>query len=204
MKKKSLLAIAGLLIFIAGVAVGYEYKTYEIRKIFTETEEQIQEVFGGGETVEQNTTDSSKTEFQQMLEEKEILETNIGSVLELATVNVTVKSVEEKDIFNRDYSDPLVARENAKFIIVGMDVENTTSEAFNFSGGEVSLVDAQGREYLPSSELYSSDGSLVYRDIMPNLKESGILLYEVPEDSKNYSVFLGKAGTNIVYKVVLK
>lgn len=209
MKKKVLITIVGLLIFVIGGVVGYEYKTYEVRKIFLEAEKQLQKAFDGeesigGETINQKVTEIPKSEYRQMLEEKEIIETSVGDTLELATVNVIVKSVEEKNIFNRSYNDPLVARENAKFIIVGMDVVNTTPEPFNFSGGDIRLADSNERIYTPSSDLYTSDGDLTYRDLNPDLKESGILLYEVPEDSKNYSIFLGKAGTDLVYKVVLK
>lgn len=209
MKKKVIISILGLLLFVFGFGFGYEYKAYELRKIFTDAEKELQEVFDNkktidGESVKQTVTDKSKSEYQMMLEEKEIIIFDMNDVLELATIEVIVKSVEEKDIFNRKYSEPLVARENAKFIVVGMDVTNTTSESFNFSGGEIHLVDSKERSYTPSSDLYSSDGDLVYRDLMPNLKESGILLYEVPDDSENYSIFLGKSGTDTVYKILLK
>lgn len=144
------------------------------------------------------------TKLQKFLADKKIIEKSIGDKIEFATIEVTVKSVDEKSIFNRKYSEPLVAREGAKFIIVSMDVKNITEGKFDFRGREISLVDGKNREYLPSHDLYSSDGDLAYREISPGLVESGILLYETPDDSMSYSLIMAKDGTNDVYKIVLK
>ncbi len=147
---------------------------------------------------------TTENKYQQMVKDKIIIEANIGDAIELSTVNIKVKSATEKNIFNLKYGSPLVARENAKFAVFSMEVTNTTKDTFNFQGDSVMLVDSNERTCYPSNDLYSSDGNLVYRDLKPNLKESGILLYEIPNDSEDYALLFGKAGTDSIYKVTNK
>lgn len=43
-----------------------------------------------------------------------------------------------------------------------------------------------------------------YRDLSPSIKEAGRFIYELPKGSTGYDLFISKAGTNEVYKIILK
>lgn len=186
-----------LVLFSVGFLAGMEYKAYQVRKTFNKGAKEIENAF-------KDTFNTTETGLQEDLKDKKIIEKGIGDVVQFTTIEMAVESVEEKTIFNRSYDNPLVAREGAKFIVVSMNVKNITEGKFNFQGGDIKLVDGKDREYEPSNDLYSSDGNLIYQDLSPDLMESGILLYEVPENSSTYAIFMGKAGTNEVYKITLK
>jgi hypothetical protein len=196
MKKKVVPIIIGIVIFGVGFFAGMEFKAFQIRSA-------LQSAFSGLGT--SNTSPTGTTVMQQAKDEKmQIIEKAVGDELILATLNLKVTSVEEKQILNPKYGSPKVAKEGTKFVVIGLDVTNTTKSAFDFSTDLV-LVDNSDREFSTYSDSIGAvDNYLDYRSLSPSVKETGSLVYEIPSDATSYSLTIGKAGTNELYKIFLK
>jgi hypothetical protein len=192
MKKNIALIIAGLVIFGVGFGAGMEYKAYTIRTA-------LQDVFGG--TGSGNNTSAMQ---EAKKENMQTIEKAVGDEITLATMNLKVTSVEEKQILNPAYGSPKVAKEGTKFVVVGMDVTNTTNSAFDFSP-DLIVVDNKDREFSTYSDSIGAISDyLNYKTLSPSVKETGHLIYEIPSDATNYSLMVAKAGTKELYKIVLK
>jgi hypothetical protein len=196
MKKKVVPIIVGIIIFGIGFFAGMEFKAFQIRTA-------LQSAFSGFGT--SNTSPTGTTMMQQAKEEKmQIIEKVVGDEVILATMNLKVTSVEETQILNSKYGSPKVAKDGTKFVVIGLDITNTTKSAFDFSTDLV-LVDNTDREFSTYSDSIGAiDKYLDYRSLSPSVKESGYLIYEIPTDATGYSLTIGKAGTNELYKIVLK
>lgn len=132
-----------------------------------------------------------------------IIEKNIGDEVVLATLNLKVNGAEEKQSIATSYSSA-EAKEGAKFVIIDLELTNTTNKGFSFSP-DLLLVDDKGREYDSYSDsIWNIDNYIDYRDLAPSIREKGLLVYELPQDAINYSIYVGKAGTNELYKIIIK
>jgi len=155
---------------------------------------------------------SSTTEREKQKEQKEelneidFIEKNIGEEVELATLKFRVNKVEEKDIISSKYGTPEVAGEDAKFIVINIDLTNTTDTPFTFSNHDgFVLIDDQGRMFNEYENVIGNiDNYLEQRKLSPSIKENGFFVYKVPKDATSYSLAIGKAGTDEFYKVLLK
>lgn len=194
---KKLLTYGGiaLIALVIGFFAGMEYKAYEIRSIFQETAEEL----GGIEV-------NDETSLKETLEESDVIEMDIGSTVELATLNFTVDSAEEKDILTGgSFNEPAVARENAKFIVIDASVTNTTDSDMAWNTDGILLVDDQNRQFSHFEDVFFAvDNYLEQRKLIPDITETGVIVYEIPQDATHYSLMVGKAGTNMVYKINLK
>jgi len=194
-KKKSSVAIVTL---ITGLVVGFfggmEYKAYQIRSSITDS---MGDIFDT----------SSVEEEKEIIEEKEVLiEKEMKEEVELATLKVMANSFEEKQILSGGFGSPAVANEGAKFVIVSLFVTNTTDETFDFYIGDgFQLIDGKDRKFNSYDDTIGNvKNYLSMRELAPSVKESGVIVYEVPEDAGNFAVLIGKAGTNEIYKLKLE
>ena len=149
--------------------------------------------------VEDNLTVLGQAEEENMI----IIEKNIGDEVVFATLNLKVNSVEEKQSINSSYSSA-EAKEGAKFVVIDLELTNTTTKGFTFPTNML-LIDDKGREFDSYSDSIGNiDNYIDYRDLAPSIKETGYLVYEVPTDALNYSIYAGKAGTDELYEITLK
>lgn len=133
-----------------------------------------------------------------------VIEKKVGDQVTLATIELQVNEVEEKETLTPSYGSPISAKEGTKFVLVGLDITNITKSEISMSP-DLKLVDNQGREFSSYSDTVSAiDDYMDYRDLSPSIKESGYFLYEVPKDAAEYSLVIGKAETDEIYKIVLK
>lgn len=128
--------------------------------------------------------------------EKIIIEKSIGDTINLATINLTINKVEEKNILNAKYSTPTIARDTTKFIILDVEITNTTKETFFNSDEGFIIVDDLGRSYTPYSTIGKIDNYINMRDLSPSIAEQWKMVFEVPKDSQNYYFRVFKWGTN--------
>lgn len=138
--------------------------------------------------------------------EKEI-EKKVGDEIELATIKFKVTSVEEKQVLaHTTWGITATAKEGAKFVVIGMNITNITNKSFDFFPDNIfRFIDNKGREFETyEGSIGAIDNYLNVRKLSPNIKESGFLIYELPKDATSYSLVVGKAGTNEVYKVLLE
>lgn len=127
-----------------------------------------------------------------------------GDVVELATIKITITDHEECQELVPEYGEKDVAPEGTKFVIVHAEIENITTETINFSGSTLTLIDGKDRRYeFYDDAMFALDDTFGYRDLAPNIKETGTLVYKVPSDSTDYSIMVGKAGTNEVYYIAV-
>ena len=187
------LGVIVVVTFIVGFFAGMEYKAYQIR-------DAISNAFD-------STYTNNKTIAEQAREENmATIQKTIGDELVMATGNLKVNSAEEKQTISASYGSPNVAREGTKFVVVSLDVTNTTKSEFSFSPDEVFiLVDNKEREFTTYRDSIGGiEDYLNYRELSPSVKETGYLVYEIPSDATGYSLLTAKVGTKDLYKIILK
>lgn len=190
------IALVGIVGLLVGFFLGMQYKAYQVSKAFDEVANELDAVFDE----EFPTTSDDITEEEEILVNK-----SVGDVVEFATMNLKIISSEEKQTLKGGFFEPPVAREGSKFVVVTVEVENITDSTFSFSPSGYDLRDQQGRNYESYDDLIESgEEYLAYRDLSPALKETGVLIYEVPESATSYSIVGGKKGTNETYVIKLK
>ncbi len=185
-----------ILSLAVGFLVGMEYKAYQIRSVLKETVKEMSAVF------------TDETHEIQQTQQQIIIERNIGDEIELATIKFKVNFVEEKQVLSSvlssRYGRPAAAKEDAKFVVINMDITNVTNAGFTFFPG-FRLIDNQNREFTTYEDIiWSVDNYLNVRELAPSIKENGVLVYEIPKDATSYNLVIGKAGTNEIYNVLLK
>lgn len=169
---------------------------------FVTVMQEIEDAFNSDSEAETN----EPSTVMENVEENEmvVIEKSVGDEIELATINMKVTEVEETKTLSTEYGPDTEATEGAKFILVKLDITNTTKSEFSMSP-DLILVDNQGREFNSYEDsIFAIDDYMDYRDLSPSIKETGYFLYELPEDSTSYFMVVSKAGTNEVYKIVLK
>lgn len=156
----------------------------------------IEDVIGADSNTSSSATSKKNTK---------IVEKKVGEEFELATIKVKVNGIEEKQTINAPYSEPLVAKENTRFVLVDIDITNITKDSIVFNTEGINLVDNQERNFGTYKDEYVSlDSNLEYKDLSPNITQKGVLVYELPNDATNYALEINKAGTDELYKVILK
>lgn len=196
-KNKALIALGIIIIFGIGFVSGMEYKAYQIRSA-------IGDAFN---STNSSTTPTEAPIVEQAKKEAEnIIEKQIGEEVALATGNIIINSSEETQTLSGTYGSPKVAKERTKFVVINLDVTNTTKSEFYFSPDDVFILqDDKKREYRTYSESIGAiDDYLNYQDLAPSIKETGFILYEIPEDATSYSLVTSKAGTKDIYLIKLK
>lgn len=163
--------------------IGSEYRAYQLRKA-------IKNVFN--------------TEVTEPKRNTNIVEKKLGEEFELATMKVKTNGIEEKQTINIPYSTPVIAKENAKFIVLNLDITNITKDGFVFDAAGMVLEDNQGRIFQSYGQYIALDNYLVYKQLSPNIIQNGVLVYELPNDATSYSLEINKGGTNDRYMVKLK
>lgn len=137
-------------------------------------------------------------------EDSTTVERKIGDEVELATLKFTVNSSQETQKLTK-YGKPIFAKIGAKFVVLKMSVTNTTKETNTFSPDGFAIIDDKERQFAPYGDIFSVvDNYLNMRTMAPSIAETGVMMFEIPEDAKNYSLSIGKSGTDELYKVILK
>lgn len=184
LKSKVGLVVIGVVVIGIIFLAGSEYKAYQVRKA-------IKEVFN--------------TESEKPAQNKNVIEKKVGEEFQLAMGTIKINSFEEKQMLNNEFSSPVVAKENTKFVIVNLNVTNTTSEKITFSANTIDLIDNQKRTFETFDDTIGNvDNYLEMRDLSPSIMENGVLVYELPNDATSYAFEIDKDGTNDRYVVKLK
>ena len=78
------------------------------------------------------------------------------------------------------------------FVIVDVEVENTANTAKYLTDSYIKLVDSQNREFSPNTAaaiyLKPEGSALVFEQINPGINKKGKIVYDVPENVKNFNV----------------
>lgn len=198
MKQKILLGITAVAIFIVGFFAGIEYQAYQIRSAF-------QDAFT--ENTESSQAEAPETVMEQAENENMTATPKaIGDEIILSSLTLKVTSAEEQQVISSGYGSPKTAQQGSKFVVVSLEVVNTTKSAFTFFPDEgMLLIDDKGREYKTYEETIGNiDEYLNVKELSPGVKETGVIVYEIPTDAIKYDLVTRKAGTNELYKATLK
>lgn len=196
MKRKIIVTIAALFILGVGFFAGMEYKAYQVRTAFEDAFD---------ETTASDSSDKKTTTMEEAKKENMVLIPKpVGEEIKLATINVKVTGSEEQQTISSSYSSPKVAKEGTKFVIVSMEVTNTTDSEFSLPA-DFLLIDNKKREFSTYSDSIGGiENYLDYRELSPSVKETGVYVYEVPTDATSYSIAFAKAGSKDLYTIKLK
>lgn len=133
-----------------------------------------------------------------------IIKKGINDDIEFATIMFKVTDVEEVKTLTPEYGSPMNAEEGTKFVVVSVEMTNTTKEEITFNS-DFPLVDNEDREFSPYDDAtWYVDEDISYRKLAPSIKEKGKMVYLVPETSNSYYITGSKAGTNDVFQIVIK
>ncbi len=167
---------------------------------FNTVSKEIDESFNSENNNEENLTVMEQAEKDNMT----IIEMKTGEEIVLTTLNLKVNGAEEKQSISSAYGSPTAAKDGAKFVLINLELTNTTNKTFSFPP-DLILVDDTGREFNSYSDVFFSiDNYIDYRDLAPSIKETGLLVYEIPTDSIGYFLVVGKSGTNELYKIIIR
>lgn len=137
-------------------------------------------------------------------EKEEIIHKEIGNEVSFETLDLKINSVEEKQAISSYYGSTAEAAEGSKFVLVVLELKNTTDKSFVFFP-DLKLIDDKGREFnsYPNT-IGNIDNYVENRKLSPGIREIGYLVYEIPEDSAGYSIYSFKADTNELYEIKLR
>jgi hypothetical protein len=198
-----------LVIIVVCLAIGFlagmEYKAYQVRSGLQEAadvfNEPSQQIISTPEKQEKQTEDG-----QEIQDEYVFIEKSIGDEIEFATIKVKVNGIKERQTLSGSFGTPAIAKENAKFVVIDLSITNIIDANFTFfPDNGFRLVDNKERQFVTYEDTIGSvENYLNVRELAPSIKESGVIVYEIPKDAISYSLLAGKGGTNEIYKVILK
>lgn len=171
-----------------------EYKAYQIRNIINESFNWLSETLPNWNSNEWN---EEKNNFIK-------IDKNIWETVNLKTMDIKIdKSIESDSITSR-FSSPKIAKEWTKFIIIDINVKNTTKSPFSDYFNDIALEDNNGNNYLPTSAIWLIDNYIEWRELAPQIEEKWKLVYEIPLTTNSYYFKVWKSWTNEVYYIKLK
>lgn len=184
---------------LVGFLAGYETRTIVLRRSFAAF------VQDNAATSPLSPQANAKTLFDKETIQKrgeKVVEFNLGALVSLATIDMTVHSVEESTSLVRRYGNPIVAPSGGKFLSVKMTVRNRLKAPFSFSLDGMLVVDSNAREFHAYSGA-SVDNCLQYKDLTPAVAESGYVVFLVSVDSSGYALMVRKGGTNEAVRILM-
>ena len=206
MNYKTLTILGFVFVFAVGFVSGMEFKAYQIRNAINTAFNKGFPTSNSTSTPTSQSTDEPSFFEEDKKEEIIVIDKNIGEEIILATGNIKINSSEEKKSISSKYSSPVVAKEGTNFIVVNLDITNTTKSEFTFSPDDILLIkDNQQREYRTYRDSFTSiDNYLNYKSLSPSIKQTGNIVYEIPEDATNYSLIAEKEGSKEIFSIKLK
>lgn len=120
--------------------------------------------------------------------------------IELATIKMTVTGCTETKTLDGLFDEKIEAQEGTKFVVFEVKVENIGKEAFEFASTDIPLLDSQERYFNQDTDVtFDTTGYIAWRELNPNIPETGTIIYKVPEDAADYKMVVGKGDTNEYY-----
>ena len=135
---------------------------------------------------------------------------NIGDEITLSTYKYKVNSVNESNFISGSFGTK-TAKTGTKFVIINLDVTNITNSEFSFytdrgylfPEGFVLLTDTDKQYNSYDDMIMYSENSISMRDLSPDIKDNGGLVYEIPSDITSYGLVAESSTENKYYIVKL-
>lgn len=182
-----------------GFFAGMEYKAYQVRSALQDAANEISNTFGNANPSENQLPDESEKNITY-------IDKAVGEEVVLATIKFKVNNSSEKQTLSGGFGSPAIAKEDAKFVVIDLSITNTTNVPFTFLPDDgFRLIDDKDRQFTTYGDTIGKvDNYLNVQELSPGIAESGVLVYEIPQDSTSYSFAVGKGGTSEIYRVKLK
>jgi len=106
----------------------------------------------------------------------------IGETVKLEGTQYTVKSAKRTSTVGGQFFEE---KANGVFVVVKLKVENKKNETKTFSDGATKFISTENKKYSTDSEgtmasAGEGDESFIVMDMQPDVPETGILVYDVP------------------------
>lgn len=116
-----------------------------------------------------------------------VREPGLGEEFKLGSFTYTVKNVQLAGAVGSGFSRKS-ASEGAMFVLVNFTIRNDSNETETVMTDDFRIIDAQGRQYQPSSDantalIMSTGKDLGITELHPGLKKSMTTAFEMPEES---------------------
>ena len=182
-----------------GFFAGMEYKAYQVRSALQDAASEISNIFNNANPSANKLPDESEKNVTY-------IDKAIGEEVVLATLKFRVNNSSEKQTLSGGFGTPAIAKEGAKFVVMDLNITNTTNAPFVFLPDDgFRLVDNNGRQFATYGDTIGKiQNYFNVRELSPGISENGVLVYEIPQDSTSYSFAVGKGGTSEIYRVKLK
>lgn len=187
LQTKNGLIVVIILSLVIGFFGGMEFKSYQVRRAIEET--------------------FSPTEVAIDINKEKIINKNMGDIIELTTVSYKINGAKEQQMISSAnmFSTPVTAKNGAKFVVIDIGITNTTNSSFYVPTDGFMLIDNSDRIFQPfDNTIGNIDNYLNSRKLSPSIEETGVLVFQIPQDATQYSLVTAKAGTDEVYKTRLK
>jgi len=135
-------------------------------------------------------------------EEEELVYTDVpaGQEVQLATLKLTVLNCEEAHELKNSYSTD-TAEDGTKYVVFTIKAENITKNPIDCSISDVPIMDSQGRYFsMDTDATFDMDDYILYKELNPNMPQTGTVVYKVPDDSTGYGMMIEHADTGETYK----
>lgn len=192
-----------ILIVLVSLGVGFfagmEYKAYQVRSALQDAASEISNIFNNANPSANKLPDESEKNITY-------IDKVIGEEVVLATLKFKVNNSSEKQTLSGGFGTPAIAKEGAKFVVMDLNITNTTNAPFIFLPDDgFRLIDDKNRQFATYGDTIGKvQNYFNVRELSPGISENGVLVYEIPQDSTSYSFAVGKGGTSEIYRVKLK
>ena len=128
-----------------------------------------------------NDLDEPVEDEGQDTETEEVSRThNLNEQFSLGDITYEVKDYKTGQVIGDQFYQEEASGE---FVQIEIEVTNNENEPVYFSDNHMRLVDEQDREYsVQSGSVANIENAFLFEELQPGLTESGILLYDVPQD----------------------
>lgn len=187
--------IAAIIIAIAVVVVTNWYFVGLINRLSNQLETDLRNPASYGYTTETSAPDTNdRTELK------------VGETMHFSTQDITVLDASLRSSITRTYgeyvTDTTNAGENAVFLVVHLEVMNTTQASFDY--GDLVLWGSDGTTYDAYNAIGEIDDYIDVRTLQPKITETGYAVYRVPKGENKF--FIGgtviETGDVLVTKLV--
>ncbi|MDO8265730.1 MAG: DUF4352 domain-containing protein [Candidatus Saccharibacteria bacterium] len=187
--KKHKSVVIGILVgLVLGFFGGYEYRTKEIKDAVNEAFSTVSESFDSSFNSTSSEDEDVSLEYKTHA---------VGELVNFATQDMKLNSAVAKNSVSAPYGSPLVASEGTKYIVVNHTVTNTTDSPFMYT--EFVLWDSENKQYnYDSDATFNIENYLSVRELSPDVPETGVIVFKVPESTNSFRFGALKGSSNTV------
>lgn len=127
-----------------------------------------------------------------------------GERATLNTIMMSVDGYDKKNSITGEFQITSKAKDGAVFVIVKANIMNISGDSFQMFSDGMSLIDSTGAKYDPYNVSSGGAIGMMYdafdgRDLGHNIREKGLLVYEISAGAVPYAIKVEKASSTTNY-----